>query len=268
MTGRSPSAEGERPGAGPGYQPGDLIWIHRAGAWRPGEIISRSVTAATVRYRVTGAEGTGVDTVVIGRPELVRRVGTMPPPGSPAAAVRAGSSQPPTARRTTTAPTRPQRQPAGTDNGPAVGGPTVGGPAAHPGPSGADELRRAVAGRTTGRNRHRPMDTPANPADSRVRGGPTTGGQPGAAGPQRTPRPPGTERVVELRIFVRAPGGRPTELPLGCAVDRRTGTVHLRLPDGRGSQLDLVLARAASMILHEAVLACLDHRDLRFWVQR
>lgn len=254
MTGRSPSAEGERPGVRPGYQPGDLIWIHRAGAWRPGVVLSRSFTAATVRYRVTGAEGTGVDTVVIGRPELVHRVGALPPPGRPSGAVRATSSQPSAIRRPTPAPSRPQRQPAGPGNGPAPGGPAV-----QPAPGGAG---------TPGRNRHRPAGGgvhPANGAGGRISGGTTPGGQPGAAGP---PRPPNTEQVVELRIFVRAPGGRPTELPLGCAVDRRTGTIHLRLPDGRGSQLDLVLARAASMILHEAVLACLDHGNLRFWVQR
>ncbi|WP_326553558.1 hypothetical protein [Micromonospora sp. NBC_01813] len=215
MSSGSPAAEDGRPGVSPAYQPGDLIWIHRAGVWRSGVVLTRSSTAATIRYRVTGAEGTGVDTVVLGRPELVHRVGPLPPPGPPVP-VRADSPATPLGRANGATPTRPLRRPAGR-------------------PKGREDL-----------------------------------GQPPAATPNqaRTARQRTNDRLVELRIFVRAAGCRPTELPLGCAVDRRTGTVHLRLPDGRSSQLDLVLARAASMILHEAVLTCLDPRELRFWVQR
>lgn len=246
MSSGSPSAEGGRPGASPDYRPGDLIWIHRAGAWRSGVVLTRSSTAATIRYRVTGAEGTGVDTVVLSRPELVHRVGPLPPPGPPVP-VRTDSSPGPLGRASTATPTRPLRRPAGR---PGTG--TGRADPAHPGHRPA-----ATAGRADTTNGSRP------------KGREDLGQPPAAAATQaRTTRQRTTDRLVELRIFVRAAGGRPTELPLGCAVDRRTGTVHLRLPDGRSSQLDLVLARAASMILHEAVLTCLDPRELRFWIQR
>ncbi|MFV2020843.1 hypothetical protein [Micromonospora sp. LOL_023] len=208
-------------------------------------VLTRSSTAATIRYRVTGAEGTGVDTVVLGRPELMHRVGPQPPPGPPIP-VRTDSPTGPFGRQGTAAPARPLRRPAGR---PGAG--TGRNDPAHPGQRPA-----ATAGRADTINGSRPK-------------GREDLGQPTAAAPPaRTARQRTTDRLVELRIFVRTAGGRPTELPLGCAVDRRTGTVHLRLPDGRTSQLDLVLARAASMILHEAVLTCLDPRELRFWIKR
>ncbi|MFV2084669.1 hypothetical protein [Micromonospora sp. LOL_021] len=205
------------------YRRGDPIWIHRTGAWRPGVVLNLSDTAVTVRYRVTGAEGTGVDTVVLGRPELAPRADRRPPP-EPVRTARAarpatvpgpsnGRTMTPSCRPERDPPRRPQRQPAG-------------------------RLRPQPAGR------------PAPPA----------------SGPVVDRRV--SDGVIELRVLVRSPGDRPAELPLRCAVDRRTGTVALRLPDGRTGQFDLTLARAASMILHEAVLACLDPQELRLWIQR
>lgn len=46
-----------------GLCPGDRVWVHRAESWRPGIVLHSSATAATVRYRLAEARGTGVDTV-------------------------------------------------------------------------------------------------------------------------------------------------------------------------------------------------------------
>jgi hypothetical protein len=43
--------------------PGQRVWVHRAGTWRPGIVLSWSSKAATVRYRMGDGPGTGVDTV-------------------------------------------------------------------------------------------------------------------------------------------------------------------------------------------------------------
>jgi hypothetical protein len=45
------------------FQPGQPVWVHRAGAWRPGVVLHRSSQAVTVRYRPADGPGTGVDTV-------------------------------------------------------------------------------------------------------------------------------------------------------------------------------------------------------------
>jgi hypothetical protein len=45
------------------YSCGARVWVHAAGAWRPGVILSSSATAASVRYRPTDGRGTAVDTV-------------------------------------------------------------------------------------------------------------------------------------------------------------------------------------------------------------
>jgi hypothetical protein len=45
------------------YLPTDPVWIYRGGAWRPGVIEAASSRAATVTYRPTANEGTGVDTL-------------------------------------------------------------------------------------------------------------------------------------------------------------------------------------------------------------
>ena len=44
------------------YRPADRVWVYRGGTWRAGIVESSSARAATVRYRPTGARGTGVDT--------------------------------------------------------------------------------------------------------------------------------------------------------------------------------------------------------------
>ncbi|WFE28434.1 hypothetical protein O7623_04260 [Solwaraspora sp. WMMD791] len=192
----------------PPYRPGDQIWIHRSGAWRTGVVLAHSPTAVTIRYRVTGSEGTGVDTVLLGRPELAPRAGGAPPPEPPTPNRSVRTPRPVPRPGPPPVPPRPQRQPAG----------------------------RGTAG---------------------------PGPRPPAAGQAR-----GTEHVVELRVFVRGAGGRPHELPLRCAVDRRRGIVRLRLGDGPTSQFDLLLARAAGMLLHEAVVTCMEPQDLRLWIQR
>jgi hypothetical protein len=46
-----------------GYRPGERVWVHRAGSWRPGIVLSSSPKAVTVRYRPAESRGTGVDTV-------------------------------------------------------------------------------------------------------------------------------------------------------------------------------------------------------------
>lgn len=45
------------------FGPGDRVWVHRSGSWRPGIVMYSSTTAATVRYRPAEGRGTGVDTV-------------------------------------------------------------------------------------------------------------------------------------------------------------------------------------------------------------
>jgi hypothetical protein len=45
------------------YRPGQRIWVHRAGSWRPGIVLYGSPQAVTVRYRPADGAGTGVDTV-------------------------------------------------------------------------------------------------------------------------------------------------------------------------------------------------------------
>jgi hypothetical protein len=45
------------------YQPGQRVWVHRSGSWRPGIILHCTSQAATVRYRPAEGIGTGVDTV-------------------------------------------------------------------------------------------------------------------------------------------------------------------------------------------------------------
>lgn len=45
------------------YRPGQRIWVHRAGSWRPGIVLYRSPQAVTIRYRPADGAGTGVDTV-------------------------------------------------------------------------------------------------------------------------------------------------------------------------------------------------------------
>lgn len=45
------------------YDPGERVWIHRAGSWRPGVVLQASRDAVTVRYRPAEGRGTGVDTV-------------------------------------------------------------------------------------------------------------------------------------------------------------------------------------------------------------
>lgn len=50
-------------GAAEDYEPGQRVWVHRAGSWRPGVVLQRSSMAVTVRYRPADGPGTGVDTV-------------------------------------------------------------------------------------------------------------------------------------------------------------------------------------------------------------
>lgn len=45
------------------YEPGQRVWVYRAGAWRPGIVLHRSTQAVMVRYRPGDGSGTGVDTV-------------------------------------------------------------------------------------------------------------------------------------------------------------------------------------------------------------
>ena len=45
------------------YPPGQRVWVHRDGAWRPGVVLHRSAQAVMVRYRPADGPGTGVDTV-------------------------------------------------------------------------------------------------------------------------------------------------------------------------------------------------------------
>ena len=46
-----------------GYRPGERVWVHRSGSWRPGIVLHSSPKAVTVRYRPAEGRGTGVDTV-------------------------------------------------------------------------------------------------------------------------------------------------------------------------------------------------------------
>jgi hypothetical protein len=45
------------------YQPGQRVWVHRDGSWRPGVVLQCSPRAVAVRYRPADGSGTGVDTV-------------------------------------------------------------------------------------------------------------------------------------------------------------------------------------------------------------
>jgi hypothetical protein len=45
------------------FNPGERVWVYRAGAWRPGVVLHSSAQAVTVRYRPADGRGTGVDTV-------------------------------------------------------------------------------------------------------------------------------------------------------------------------------------------------------------
>lgn len=47
------------------YRPGDPVWIHRDGQWRPGVVESASPVAVTARYRCAEGLGTVVDTVCV-----------------------------------------------------------------------------------------------------------------------------------------------------------------------------------------------------------
>jgi len=46
-----------------GFGPGERVWVHRSGTWRPGIVLHSSSQAVTVRYRPSEGRGTGVDTV-------------------------------------------------------------------------------------------------------------------------------------------------------------------------------------------------------------
>jgi len=46
------------------YRPHDRVWVHRAGAWRPGVVLTGSTQAVMVRYRPRDSAGTGVETVL------------------------------------------------------------------------------------------------------------------------------------------------------------------------------------------------------------
>jgi hypothetical protein len=46
-----------------GYRPGERVWVHCSGSWRPGIVLSASPKAVTVRYRPAESRGTGVDTL-------------------------------------------------------------------------------------------------------------------------------------------------------------------------------------------------------------
>ena len=71
-----------------GFRPGDRVWVHRAGSWRPGTVLHSTAKAATVRYRPAAGRGTGVDTVTANSlalrddddPFLDRPMGFNPPP--------------------------------------------------------------------------------------------------------------------------------------------------------------------------------------------
>jgi len=58
------------------YRPADPVWIFRGGSWRPGVIMTASTRAATVTYRPSAADGTGVDTITA--PDIVPRTETDP----------------------------------------------------------------------------------------------------------------------------------------------------------------------------------------------
>jgi len=45
------------------YQPGQPVWVHSGGSWRPGVVLHCSDKAVTVRYRPSDGPGTGADTV-------------------------------------------------------------------------------------------------------------------------------------------------------------------------------------------------------------
>lgn len=167
------------------YRPGDPVWVYRGGDWRSGEVLQASAAAIAVRYRLTGNQGTGVDTLRPDRPELTFRTGETPPP--------------------------PPRRPQNT---------------ATPG-------RRAASAEPSQSSRRRDQD-----------------------------------RLQEFRVYGRDPGGRSTELAVRCAVDRGTGVITLVLPDGTRNALDIVLARAASLVLQEAVFVTLDGSGPRLWIQR
>jgi hypothetical protein len=47
------------------YLPGQRVWVHRDGSWRPGVVLQYSPRAVTVRYRPAVGAGTGVDTVTV-----------------------------------------------------------------------------------------------------------------------------------------------------------------------------------------------------------
>jgi hypothetical protein len=55
-----PAADSPAPGE---YEPGQRVWVHRDGSWRPGVVLHCSDRAVTVRYRPAAGPGTGVDTV-------------------------------------------------------------------------------------------------------------------------------------------------------------------------------------------------------------
>jgi len=54
------------------YQPADPVWIYRSGGWRVGMVEAASARAATVTYRPTGEQDTGVDTVTA--PYMLARI--------------------------------------------------------------------------------------------------------------------------------------------------------------------------------------------------
>ncbi|MDG4766087.1 hypothetical protein O7632_18545 [Solwaraspora sp. WMMD406] len=187
---------------------------------------------------MTGSVGTGVDTLVLGRPELVPRSGPVPP----AEPWPAG---------------RPAR-PANSDHGRRPTAP--GRPAGESSTSAGEGAPPPSRDRTT---------SPPGPARDRSPARP--GGRPGGAPPSgaeiAAARPGPATHLTEFRVVTRGANGVPTEIGVVCAVDRRTGTIHLRLPDGSISRFDLLLARAAGLVLHEAVMSVLDHRGVRLWVR-
>ncbi len=45
------------------YRPADRVWVYRGGSWRAGVVETTSERAATVTYRPSEAQATGVDTL-------------------------------------------------------------------------------------------------------------------------------------------------------------------------------------------------------------
>jgi hypothetical protein len=45
------------------YRPGDPVWVHRSGAWRPGVVEAASGRAVMATYRFADGQGTIVDTM-------------------------------------------------------------------------------------------------------------------------------------------------------------------------------------------------------------